>query len=603
MPNLYLPVSAMLLSIILLIVFFARKRVTLLENKLYICMLFAILVDSFLVSALFFNAYVSYNDFLVKTFNKIDYCFLIIWASSLFLYAYVISYNKKERFKEKFKLIFTVVCFIDVIMFIIVFLSKVDIIIINELKMTAQGMAVTLSMTFCILYFISAFIITMLNIKYFSKKYLPIFAIIFITVLIAFLFSINPYLICISMGLSLVNLIMYFTIENPDLNLIQELLRNKELVQNSTEDKSKFLFKVSQDIRIPLQDILYYIKEYKEKSNTKQIDETIGLIEKKANDISYMVNDILDISKLDVKNIKVYNTSYDTKKFFEDIKKKTESLLENKDIKFNMLLSNDIPKILYGDSIKLKQVLMGIIDNAIKHTREGFINIDVSALVRFDVCRMIINVADTGSGMSLENINKILSQTSELTKEEENSLNSLDINIKIIKKILSLIGGSLNIKSEEYKGTTISIYIDQRINGNEEKEYAQKMEQYNEQMDKRNRILIVNDDLEEVKLFEKELSKYHVVSNLSLYGNDCINKINANERYSLILIKDTMKNEGAIEILKDLKKIKGFKTKVIVILDKNKSFMKEHYLEDGFSDYIIKENINTELKRISDKYL
>lgn len=102
MPNLYLPVTAFLLSFILLIIYFSKKRLNLIENHIYILMIFCILMDSALVSLLFVNVYTNYNETLVKLLNKIDYVFLIIWASSLMLYMFVVSFKNIKRFKNKF---------------------------------------------------------------------------------------------------------------------------------------------------------------------------------------------------------------------------------------------------------------------------------------------------------------------------------------------------------------------------------------------------------------------------------------------------------------------------------------------------------------------
>ena len=122
-------------------------------------------------------------------------------------------------------------------------------------------------------------------------------------------------------------------------------------------------------------------------------------------------------------------------------------------------------------------------------------------------------------------------------------------------------------------------------------------------MDKKNRVLLVSDDTEEINEFRREASKYKIIINGSLFASDTIARINAGERYNLIIIKDHMKESEALPILKELKKIKKFNTPVIVLLKENKSFIKKHYIEDGFKDVMIKEKFKTELKRILSKYL
>ena len=237
MPNLYLPVTAFLLSFVLLVIYFSKKRVHLLENSIYILMIFSILMDSALVSLLFYNYYTNYNVGLVSLLNKLDYVFLIIWSSSLMLYIFVITYKERKRFKSLFKKVSTSVIVLNIIMFAIVFNSKINLVIKDSLHQTAQGEAVTLSIIFCLLYILVSLLIVLFNLKKINIKHLPVFVIIFTAILIAILFSVNPYLIIISIGLTIDNFIMYFTIENPDIKLINELELAKDNLENANSVK------------------------------------------------------------------------------------------------------------------------------------------------------------------------------------------------------------------------------------------------------------------------------------------------------------------------------------------------------------------------------
>ena len=205
MPNLYLPVTAFLLSFVLLVIYFSKKRVHLLENSIYILMIFSILMDSALVSLLFYNYYTNYNVSLVSLLNKLDYVFLIIWSSSLMLYIFVITYKERKRFKRLLKKVSTSVIVLDIIMFVVVFNSKIDLIIKDSIHQTAQGEAVILSIIFCLFYILVSLLIVLFNLKKINIKHLPVFVIIFTAILIAIFFSVNPYLIIISIGLTIDN--------------------------------------------------------------------------------------------------------------------------------------------------------------------------------------------------------------------------------------------------------------------------------------------------------------------------------------------------------------------------------------------------------------
>ena len=603
--SIYLSVAGLFFTSLIAIIFFSKQTLNTVENKIYkrllLVTIFSLLVE--LTIPLFIDdKFQIIRDLIMKIYLIL----CLTWVTIFLAYSFVISNKKiieeniniKEKYKKLYR-IYVVIYFILVLTILIL-----PIYLYNENNMKySYGPSVDVVFGVCGIYMFIMILSVLINIKNIKRKgYIPIVAFIILLISSTIIQKINPALLLINFIFSFITMLMYHTIENPDIKLIQELLRNKELVQNSIEDKSKFLFKMSQDLRIPVLNIQNDIELYKKTSNNKEKSQLLHNIEANTSDISYLIKDVLNISKMDLKNIKIYNTSYNLSKLFEEIKKKTELLLKNKDVKLRFNVDKSIPDNLYGDSIKLKQVMMAIIDNSVKHTTNGFIEIDISSLARYDICRLIINISDSGSGMNVEKVNEIIAETKELTKKEEESLNSLDVNLKTASKILKLIGGSLHIKSEEGKGTTVSIYIDQKIDSNETY-YSENVKKYNEIMDKKNRVLLVSDDTEEINEFRREASKYKIIINGSLFASDTIARINAGERYNLIIIKDHMKESEALPILKELKKIKKFNTPVIVLLKENKSFIKKHYIEDGFKDVMIKEKFKTELKRILSKYL
>lgn len=603
--SIYLSVAGLFFTSLIAIIFFSKQTLNTVENKIYkrllLVTIFSLLVE--LTIPLFIDdKFQIIRDLIMKIYLIL----CLTWVTIFLAYSFVISNKKiieeniniKEKYKKLYR-IYVVIYFILVLTILIL-----PIYLYNENNMKySYGPSVDVVFGVCGIYMFIMILSVLINIKNIKRKgYIPIVAFIILLISSTIIQKINPALLLINFIFSFITMLMYHTIENPDIKLIQELLRNKELVQNSIEDKSKFLFKMSQDLRIPVLNIQNDIELYKKTSNNKEKSQLLHNIETNTSDISYLIKDVLNISKMDLKNIKIYNTSYNLSKLFEEIKKKTELLLKNKDVKLRFNVDKSIPDNLYGDSIKLKQVMMAIIDNSVKHTTNGFIEIDISSLARYDICRLIINISDSGSGMNVEKVNEIIAETKELTKKEEESLNSLDVNLKTASKILKLIGGSLHIKSEEGKGTTVSIYIDQKIDSNETY-YSENVKKYNEIMDKKNRVLLVSDDTEEINEFKREASKYKIIINGSLFASDTIARINAGERYNLIIIKDHMKESEALPILKELKKIKKFNTPVIVLLKENKSFIKKHYIEDGFKDVMIKEKFKTELKRILSKYL
>ena len=302
---------------------------------------------------------------------------------------------------------------------------------------------------------------------------------------------------------------------------------------------------------------------------------------------------------MDIKNLKIISTVYNTKSFFEEIKLRinTELKNQNKNIEFRYKISENIPEHLYGDNTKLKQVILSIMLDAINHTNKGFIELNINSIVKYGICRLIIEISDCGGGMGIEKINNILSVTENITPEETEKIDKLNINLPLAHKIIKTLNGNLIIKSEEKQGTNFIIIIDQKIKENEIRK--NELENYSSQIVNNKKILIVTLDKNIIKKIQKQYDEISVIS--SLYGRDCIEKIKNNEKYKCILIDDELKDESGIDVLKQIKKIDE-KIPVIVLLKESKKFISEHYIEDGFNEFIIKEKLDDQLKNIN-KYL
>lgn len=214
----------------------------------------------------------------------------------------------------------------------------------------------------------------------------------------------------------------------------------------------------------------------------------------------------------------------------------------------------------------------------------------------------MIKISDTGSGMSLDKINDILNDSRELSKEELSQLNELDISLSVALKIIKLLGGNMNIRSDKSKGTEFSIFVDQRCVSEEEDKLLKSAETYASLLSSKKKVIIVDDNKEELFKLKNIFGNNNYDVNITINATDCINKINTGVIYNLIVIDDELKGDDALPILKKLMENKKFKTPVVVMLNKNKENLKEDYIEEGFKDIVLKENIIDEIKRIINKY-
>lgn len=596
--GIYFLIQSLFFSILLIIIYFNKKRLNTTENKIYSCLIITSLVEIILELILDVIMPIYTSNILLSTFIAKTYCVVIlIWLSLLITYVSVVTLEEKNKNNNK-KIIKNVFIAITIISTLLIYISPIYF-YYDQIVYYTYGPSVNVDYIVSFAYVLVGIICLIWNkenIK--NKKYIPIFTFLLMGGITGIIQMIYPSLLLSTGVHTFITFLMYFTIENPDLKMVEELNKNKKITEQNFEEKTSFLFKISQDLKKPLLDITEISNEIIDNSKG-DIKEQAKIINDSSKQLYTYVNSALDISNMDIKNIKIISNTYNTKNLFEEIKLRVNNEIKekNKEIEFVCEISKNIPEYLIGDNTKLKQIILSVIFDSIKHTEKGYIELNINTIVRYDICRLIIEISDTGEGMELEKINKILSSTGELTEDELKRIDTLDINLFTSQKIIKATNGSLMIKSELNKGTNFLIVIDQKIGKQKENN---KLEKYAKEMLSNKKILVISPDNKIVSEIRKKLEDIDVIN--SLYGKDAIEKIKNKEKFELILIDDKLKNESGLEVLKKLKQTKKFKIPTVVLINKNNEFIGEHYIEDGFSSYMIKENLDKELSKI-EKYI
>lgn len=591
--NLILPTYSIFLLIILNFVFFTKKRLRSDETKTYsILIILSTLNIIFNTIGISLGYFDGVSDFLYAL-NHFDLPLYFWWSSMMYVYLLYVYMNTSQKRKSYFK-IKKIILILNIFITILTIFLPFEIVITKKAGY-AIGPCVNLVYLVSGIYLVLSFITSiLLIIKKQFRKIIPLFSLIILGMIAAIIQKNVPSLIIIPSVAVLVEFIMYFTIENPDLKMVNELLRNKELVEKGMEDKSRFLFEVTGDIKKPTKNILLLSNNYN-KFNEEEKEKALKIIKSNANSILFKLNKVLDISSLDASKIKVFNNEYDVYILFKSIQEITDNLIKSKNINLKFYVDKNLPTKLYGDEVRLKQIIMSVLSNSVQNTNKGFISVDVSAIVRYDVARLIIKIEDSGCGMSIDKINTILDDNRALTKEETQKLDKLDMDLVATIKSVKLLGGSFNVRSEENKGSTFTIVIDQKCNTKQETKLMKSAMKYSSDVFGKKRILIVDDDKEELFKISNILSKYNVDINTTMSGKDCVYRVQAGEIYNLIIIDDELKNESALGTLEELTKIKKFNSKVIVLLSKDKEHLKKYYITDGFADVILKENLTDDI--------
>ena len=551
MPNLYLPVTAFLLSFVLLVIYFSKKRVHLLENSIYILMIFSILMDSALVSLLFYNYYTNYNVSLGSLLNKLDYVFLIIWSSSLMLYIFVITYKERKRFKRLLKKVSTSVIVLDIIMFVVVFNSKIDLIIKDSIHQTAQGEAVILSIIFCLFYILVSLLIVLFNLKKINIKHLPVFVIIFTAILIAILFSVNPYLIIISIGLTIDNFIMYFTIENPDIKLINELELAKDNLENANLVKSEFLRSMSHEIRTPMNQIIGCASVIEMEDNlSEESKDVLNDLVNSTNSLLDVCNGIINVSQIESGNVDILISGYNPKEVIEDIINLNKKRLTNKDVE---IVSNysELPDVVYGDKDKVKQIVSNLLSNAIKYTDKGKIEVSVSSSVKKDKCDIKMVVKDTGKGISEENIDLIFNKFGKLEKNSDTL--GLGLGLFITKNLVNILGGNISVTSELGKGSEFKVFLHESLVDTSTKLDLSSVN-----------IMIIHSSNMIRAFLKNSIMKYEIKVNDFSNGVEAIKELKRVD-YDVVIIDKYISDVKLVELVRTIKEDISSNIKIMVI--------------------------------------
>lgn len=600
----YFTISGLFCIVLLMILFFSKSRIDSKETKLYGFMLISSFFDIILVLAELIITYYFLDDvnmYLVKGLNKIDFIHYIMWPTLLSLYTIYVTYLDEEKYNKVKKIFLT----LDIIAILIEFMLPINIISTKEV-MGVTGIGPAFVFLISSFYVIVNIIILIKNYKKIkNKKNLP-FLFFLIFIIIAMLLRVyNPTLIVIPAIIVYINMIMYFTIENPDVKLIEEIKIAKESAIKASNAKTEFLSNMSHEIRTPLNAIVGF-------SEALQSDERIPVEAKEdikdivmaSDSLLEIVNGILDISKIEADKLEIINTTYSPKKVFDELVVLTKGRLGfEKQIEFRTSFSSDIPTTLYGDYARVKQIVLNLLTNAVKYTNEGYISFTVECVnINKDLCRLIISVEDSGIGIKKDKIDKLFTKFERLDEEKNITIEGTGLGLAITKKLVELMHGKMVVQSIYGKGSKFTVSLDQKIVATKEKEEIKEKTVVKGNY-KGKRVLVVDDNKLNLKVAERLLREYNLFVDEVASGFDAIDRINMGVPYNLILMDDMMPKMSGCETLKELKKNKDFHTKTVALTANAISGMREKYLSVGFDDYLAKPIKKEELEVILDKYL
>ena len=253
---------------------------------------------------------------------------------------------------------------------------------------------------------------------------------------------------------------MYYTIENPDVKLLNELNLAKIQAEKSNQIKKEFLASMSHEIRTPLNAIVGFSTLISDAETLSEAKENSKYLIDSANTLLYMVSNIIDIASLDVDDTSIKEEKYNLKNVINDIANLYKYKLAEKNLELKLNIKT--PDVLEGDIDKIKRIIINLVDNAIKYTNDGKINLNVNSSIKNRKCHLEIVIKDNGKGMDKYVVNHLFENFTRAGDYKDSATAGLGLGLAITKRLVDILNGEISCTTSA-KGTTFKIKLTQKV--------------------------------------------------------------------------------------------------------------------------------------------
>lgn len=388
-------------------------------------------------------------------------------------------------------------------------------------------------------------------------------------------------------------------------NKQQEILEEARIeAQSANKAKSTFLANMSHEIRTPINVMLGMNEMILRESECEEIRQYAKSIERSGGYLISLINNILDISRIESGKMEIEEGKYELRQLLDEVMLIAEKQAEQKSLKMNLIFDKTLPAYLIGDVIHIKQILLNLINNAVKYTKEGQIDIKVSK--NAEETKLIFEVKDTGIGIKEENLPVLFDAFMRVDSKKNKKIKGTGLGLAIAKQLVEQMGGMIWVESVYGKGSSFFVQLpmkkvsDGKISNVEWKETDERKRR--SFVAPQAKILIVDDNPENLMVTRSLLKRTAVFVDTAASGEECVHKVRQNV-YDLILLDYMMPQMDGIDTIRELKKDVQFHIPVIALTADVTKGIEQTFLREGFCAYLSKPVMWSKLEDLLMKYL